>query len=1134
MDLNDKRRNIKYDRVMSRINNKPRNTPKPKSYVTRHEIPSSVSLGAKPSVSNVNSSVFSELPVVLNDYSPSPEAPVRRTFVVKPRKTLKSLDPARSPHRTVPKVKASETPVRQKDCNIRASGSTPLLNRRIALSDTLRECYSSRSHTRLKDLKDEIKAYHETDKHMRLRSRLYQSCGVVLDDFGQVASDKAVQVQEGDDEPKTKGDDHKIRSERGSREDARAPVPDQQMRSHAPRYPVDRYLVESSKNIEMVNIIDDEIWNTEPALRPEDEIILRKLHDMLQSTADDLKLLSGELARAHEPRARRPAQPAPLDDDFNEQIHIEELVNAKFHGYKIIDKTLPFSSESRPKIANESLSRKPQNTKSINTGVQVNQTSLKKSSINKKLQITRPKIVQIKEDPQRESLLNNGKPRKSTPTVHYNEFSYKYEEPKDESPSKTLQIQKMPEVNIRGELKQQKVLLLDIMPEFRKESEEVINSNYNVGVIAVQHETCPPQQHAPPKISKQYSKTYHVSSKPSIRKVSKMSTYESSESTNNVSSDAHHRQVMHKQLKLALKSSPKSTGRNETKNKRVINKKETEKRPHLNLDEWKKKLNAVYGQPSSSKKGIPSKHKKLSPKKSNILSRTTAKSNLLNNTEYIPYSQLTVGGVRVSDIERELSNIPNRNEVPLSPILDKILSSRENSFHKDSPRKHTHKNSPKVLTTSDENLLQEVIDIEKTVNKTLANNIKDSKDNTPENTTQNNANSENDEGNSYADDFEDDKSDQSARSEDPVSNKSQVASDKSKSDEDKANNSHDETELDNENINPNTSDVNIQNSTYTKVLNLSFKNSVDIFEFVHSIDTHDTGTQSNTISKISLKETQTSPRNEKSNIKPIHNDLWPSIDPKGEVENLFELEKDFIKKLIIEEYGDILEKNINKPSTSKDEGHRQNNVVASQKITQTSPAHVKSVMTSPTRTKTRTTSPFRLSLTVDRQTSPMIQVTNEDDLKIEIANEVEDLGISINLSSPRFSLRLPQTSREILSNLDDDSRNHSKLHQKDVSQGIESRTFRKYEASSSSSVDADNSSSEISSLGEVKLKRKLRKINRVPSVSESSGSSMISRRSLELVSGDILPLKSEGEVSFGQIVRKPRHKRKESDGEMNL
>lgn len=41
---------------------------------------------------------------------------------------------------------------------------------------------------------DEIKAYHETDKHMRLRSRLYQSCGVVLDDLGQVASDKAVQV----------------------------------------------------------------------------------------------------------------------------------------------------------------------------------------------------------------------------------------------------------------------------------------------------------------------------------------------------------------------------------------------------------------------------------------------------------------------------------------------------------------------------------------------------------------------------------------------------------------------------------------------------------------------------------------------------------------------------------------------------------------------------------------------------------------------------------------------------------------------------------------------------------------------------------------------------------------------------
>lgn len=900
----------------------------------------------------------------------------------------------------------------------------------------------------------------------------------------------------------------------------------------------------------MVNIIDDDIWNAEPALRPEDEILLRKLHDMLQSTADDLKLLSGELAKFHEPRVQEMSHPTPLDEDFNEKVHIEELVNAKFHGYKIIDKTLPVSPESKPKKVYESLNNKPQRIKAtkVNAGVQVTSnlvSSMKKTSLSKNLQITRPKIVQIKEDPQVNSkgnLLNNGLPKKDRVTVHYNEFSYKYDDPKDEALSrKSLQIQKMPVINIRSELKQQKVLQLDIMPVIRDEPEKVTSNNNNVGVISVQHESSTPLQHEPLKTYNKSvqsnPKTHYESRKPSVRKVYKMSTCESSESTNNVSSDAQHRLDTHKQIKLVPKPSPKSSARKESKNQRV-QKKEQEKRPHFNLDEWKKKLNAVYGQPSTSKKGRSTKQKKLSPKKSNLVPRTKPKPNLLNNAEYIPYSQLTLGGVRVSDIERELSEIPNKNDIPLSPILDKILSSRENSFHKDSPRKHSRKDSPKVLTTSDENLLQEVIDIEKAVSKTLAKNLKDRKEeNVFENMEQKIDNIENDEENSYVDDFEDDKSDQSAHSEQSVSNKSPMESLKSNGDGNMASNPQNETESDSEHENPNTSEANMQNATYTKVLNLSFKNSVDVFEFVHSIDTQDTGTQSNTTNKISLKETQTSPRNEKSNIHPIHNDLWPSIDPKGEVENLFELEKDFIKKLILEEYGDILEKNINKPSTSNDNVDRTNNVAAYQKNTQTSPAHVKSVMTSPTRTKTRTTSPFSLSVTVDRQTSPMIQVTNEEELKIEIANEAEDLGISINLSSPRFSLRLPQTSREVLSNLDRGSRNHSIVDQKETSQGIESKTFRKYAVSSSSSVDADNSSSEISSLGEVKLKlkRKLKK-NRVSSLSESSGSSMISRYSSGLVSGDILPLKSEGEVtsSLGQVIRKPRRKRKESDGEMNL
>lgn len=44
------------------------------------------------------------------------------------------------------------------------------------------------------NFQDEIKAYQDTEKMMHLRSRLYNRCGVVLDDTGQIAEDKAVQV----------------------------------------------------------------------------------------------------------------------------------------------------------------------------------------------------------------------------------------------------------------------------------------------------------------------------------------------------------------------------------------------------------------------------------------------------------------------------------------------------------------------------------------------------------------------------------------------------------------------------------------------------------------------------------------------------------------------------------------------------------------------------------------------------------------------------------------------------------------------------------------------------------------------------------------------------------------------------
>lgn len=869
----------------------------------------------------------------------------------------------------------------------------------------------------------------------------------------------------------------------------------------------------------MVNITDDELWHPEPALRPEDELILRKLHEMLQTTADDLKLLSGEISKFHEPGVQFKTAPTPLDEEFNEKVHIEEIVNAKFHGYRIIEKqNVP---ETKPRNDANEIKASSQRPKVMNTGAQEKATTVKRP-INRNLGISRTRIIQINENKDKSSneKLNNGEVYKAPKaTVAYNEFCYEHIEPEVKETPRKLQFQHMPRINIRSELREQKVLQLDIAPDIDV-VKEINTAKSNVSVIAMQHKNfmhkvpCQPDPvENPPAIS---NKT--------CRRVSKMSTCDSSGSANNISSDAQVKLSTQKRIISSIRNSPLTSARNRYK-KNSANKSEHEKRPVTNLDDWKKKLNIVYGSSSSKKtKTSPSKVSagKSSPKKSNA-------SKTLNNAKYIPYSQLTLGGVRVSDVEKEISHIPNKSSIPLSPILDKIISSRENSFRKDNAKKR-EKDSPRILTTSDENLLQEVIDIERSVSQTLSKkNIKTAKDATEPVTrppsfsnsfSEDSANDKN--SDSYADDFEDDKSDHSTNPGKPKpSNRSSDNNNSAKSESSNSDGGSDDENAEHDPI-PGPSKP---NTTYTK-LNLSLRNSVEVFEFVHSVDVQDTATQSNAINKITPKETQTSPRNDRSIAQPtIHNDLW-SLDPRREVEKMFEMEKDFIKKLIIDEYGDLLEKNINKPSTSNEKVEDcRKNVSAMQKNTQTSPARVKNVMTSPKLTKSRMTSPFHLSVPVHQQTSPIVVspvVVTEEQQNIDVTNEDDD--ISVILSSPRFSLRLPQNSREVFSNLEAHSRNASK----NTAKKVPNKILR--ETASSSSLDADNSSSELSSLGEVRMK-KFRK--RVPSISECSSSS---KYSSDFQSMGILPLRSEGELSLGQghVARVRAKKTRNSEGETSL
>ncbi|KAL4705781.1 hypothetical protein ACJJTC_016375 [Scirpophaga incertulas] len=873
------------------------------------------------------------------------------------------------------------------------------------------------------------------------------------------------------------------------------------MKSDEIRFPIDRYLVESSKQIQMASIVSDN-WIPEPALRPEDEIILRNLHEMLRSTADDLKILSGELSKFHEPGVQIKSQPTPLDEDFNEKVHIEEIVNAKFHGHKILDKTLPFSPESKPKkdFIDKVVYSSMNKPKALNVNVPAApNTYVQKSTHLGNLKMSRPKIVNIlaengKKVSKVKEIDKNNTYIKSSPVVSYNEVVYKYTDSVSDHPYKKLQKQNMPIINIRSELKQQTIFNFDIAPEL-KDGTSSSSNRKNVGVIVLNHDSSPISK-INTQIDERQEHSYpNYISKQSNRKISKIGSYDSNESSNNISSSTHIGKNVDVKQKVKY---PTKLKQRLISNKNVSVSKKQEKRSRLNIEEWRKKLDVVYGQKSSVASKTKSViHTSKKPQKNNSNFSAT-----LNNAEYIPYSKLTLGGARVSDIEREISDIPIKTDFELGPVLGKILGSRENSF--DSPRK----NQKNTLTVSDENLLQEVLNIEKAVSETLTK--KDSKISE----TNKHISSENSDNNSYPDDFEDDNTESKLEH---INQETQSNARNCITELNVAENIH--IRVPQEPHASTSSAINVKKFS-EKSSNLSIKDEVDIIEFIHMIDTQETGTQSTYTSKKSLKGTQTSPRVEKSKIQPIHNDLWPAIDPKGEVENLFQLEKDFIKKLILEEYGQIIENDITKPASSKQKDYTQKNVSAMQKITQTSPARVKSVMTSPTRTKTRTTSPFPVLPTVNQQTSPVSFPHNSNNrTECVIESDPEELAISANLSSPKFSLRLPQNSREVITNLN-----------KDI---LSKTSFRNnVKSSSTSSADAEYSSSEISSLGEVKLKRKQIK-NRVQLVSNADSSSIASDHSTESVSGGILPLKSEGEMSLEHMYRRTMQ-HKSSEGEVHI
>ncbi|CAH2090620.1 unnamed protein product [Euphydryas editha] len=197
MDCSSNKSNKIYGRVMPRVYNNTvgHRSRKDNSNVTRHQTSSSLHLGAKSNSSNLNPGSFRELPIVLDDYEPeTPNKPKKLRYVAKPKKTLKSLDTANSPILT---KKLRQVNYKVPKISVHNSAPSVVKPDTHVWSDShFRQCYSSRSHTRLKEIKDEIEAFQKNQKLIQFRSNLYKKCGVVLDEEGQVAADKAVQVEQ--------------------------------------------------------------------------------------------------------------------------------------------------------------------------------------------------------------------------------------------------------------------------------------------------------------------------------------------------------------------------------------------------------------------------------------------------------------------------------------------------------------------------------------------------------------------------------------------------------------------------------------------------------------------------------------------------------------------------------------------------------------------------------------------------------------------------------------------------------------------------------------------------------------------------------------------------------------------------
>lgn len=910
------------------------------------------------------------------------------------------------------------------------------------------------------------------------------------------------------------------------------------------------------------------------SLAEEDVAKLQVIKSIVKSAEIEINNISASLTQNREQKTIHLPEPNYFDEDFDQKSYIQNIVSAKIQGMKVVEQDTAASKIQKIMILKQALDtisdrrsdghETKRSKTSYTSGDVCNKAAGK--DVNFKSQDSPTKRNEIshfysKNDDRVESESSFKSSRNEMPSSEkickaeerYTRLSirnHKLVEIKSDAVEEIikvpvitncrLSITAMPSVNIRSELIEQKIPSLDIYPEDQNNIQPGKASN--VGLIRSEH-------------SDQKTTAKRVQINLPEEQISGIKGGDDILQTDKFKNLTGQQTLEDKNMesildKFASQGRHKTPDNSHTRHQSVESVLNNSNQPFLFFDRSKSD-NQYSSIPSTSysknvsklkKYAIPEIQKIYNPK-SNIRRTVAKKSSIISSsyftqlskhssvmktpqtfdsklydvpvlkgskgksyhssTEYIPYSKLTVGGLNADEMNKYIHEPDKKASAKTTQLT---ISSGEASKRKQSVSGN-NLNDTKSEANEDGNISD---------HSNRSDHSESSKEQSKSNNTLSEAESSSSQEkspNDYVDDFDDD----------------------SKSDT-KSFNSKKDTHMPQENR--------------KKPVTLKLKKSIDVFDFVHAVETKDDSTQSGVGLFSNFKQTQTSPREieTKECVNEFKLNIAENSSQKVDIANLTLRDMMQIQKSLALLNINFFTNQLNginpddTPSCSKDNEPKLNknnkdllkvhssedliiNKLSLPKDTQTSPLKSCHAMTSPTEMVSRILSPIFRDVKIDAGTSPC-------DINVSLNSE-ELTHNDVTFSKPQ-STNIQSSAREALSNLETALKNkalqnNSSLGNKDLKEKLtikhcESSPNRTLKDSTETYTDVSHSeSSETHSLGEINLRilRKKSFIIRRQAKSDSNSdinSPITSSSSDVQVDMTNYGGKSDGELSTGQII----------------